>query len=407
MPCAAPVFKGMIEMLKIYFVRHAEAMGNVEEFFQGRTDCEISEKGAKQLELLAERFRDIPIEAIYSSPLKRTIDTAKAVNKYHNLPIELDEGLIEINGGVWEGRPWADLPKLYPAEYNLWQNRMEAFCIAEGEKMTEVFERMKAAVGKIATENQGRTIAVVSHGCALRNYLCHAMGRPISALKDVGWSDNTAVSLVEYDENNVPKIIFKNSNDHLTEELSTLSGSKWSIPENIEYGNFGKIHVRNLRICDPEIFAREEVRQGWSDAAPEKLENRLRDNVTGKAVSLAADYDGEPAGYVSVYPYCMWGAFGGKGYAEIVDFNVLEKFRRKGVGTVLLDIAEKIAAEYSDTVYLGVGLHSGYGAAQRLYVKRGYVPDGSGVWYGDKVCTPYSACVNDDDLILYLSKKLR
>lgn len=394
-------------MTRIYLVRHAEAMGNVEEFFQGRTDCEVSEKGKKQLELLAERFRDIPIEAIYSSPLKRTIDTAEAVNKYHNLPIIRDEGLIEIHGGVWEGKPWADLPKLYPVEYELWQNKMHKFYIAEGEKMTEVFERMKAAVNKIAAENDGRTIAVVSHGCALRNFLCYAMGKQISALKDVGWSDNTAVSLVEYEENGVPKIIFKNSNDHLTGELSTLSKSKWSIPENIEYGNFGKIHVRNLRNYDPEIFAREEVLQGWLYASPEKLENRLRDNVAGKAVSIAADYDGVPAGYVSVYPYCMWGAFGGRGYAEIVDFNVLEKFRRKGVGTVLLDAAEKIAAEYSDTVYLGVGLHNGYGSAQRLYVKRGYVPDGSGVWYGDKVCTPYSACVNDDDLVLYLSKKLR
>lgn len=393
-------------MTKIYLVRHAEAMGNVEEFFQGQTDCELSEKGKKQLELLAERFRDIPIEAIYSSPLKRTIDTAEAVNKYHNLPIIRDEGLIEINGGVWEGKPWADLPKLYPVEHDLWQNKMQDFYVADGERMTEVFERVKNAVDKIAAENDGRTIAVVSHGCALRNFLCYAMGKPISALKDVGWSDNTAVSLVEY-ENGVPKIIFKNSNDHLTGELSTLSKSKWSSLENVEYGTFGKIHVRNLRNCDPEIFAREEVKQGWLDASPEKLEMRLRDNVTGKAVSIAADYDGEPAGYVSVYPYCMDGALGGKGLSEIVDFNVLEKFRRKGVGTVLMDIAEKIAAEYSDTVYLGVGLHSGYGAAQRLYVKRGYVPDGSGVWYGDKICNPYSACVNDDDLILYLSKKLK
>lgn len=393
-------------MTKIYLVRHAEAMGNVEEFFQGQTDCEVSEKGRKQLELLAERFRDIPIEAIYSSPLKRTIDTAEAVNKYHNLPIIRDKGLIEINGGVWEGKPWADLPKLYPVEHDLWQNKMQDFYIADGERMTEVFERVKNAVDKIAAENDGRTIAVVSHGCALRNFLCYAMGKPISALKDVGWSDNTAVSLVEY-ENGVPKIIFKNSNDHLTGELSTLSKSKWSSLENVEYGNFGKIHVRNLRNYDPEIFAREEVKQGWLDASPEKLEMRLRDNVTGKAVSIAADYDGEPAGYVSVYPYCMNGALGGRGLSEIVDFNVLEKFRRNGVGTALMDIAEKIAAEYSDTAYLGVGLHSGYGAAQRLYVKRGYVPDGSGVWYGDKICSPYSACVNDDDLILYLSKKLR
>ena len=69
--------------------------------------------------------------------------------------------------------------------------------------------------------------------------------------------------------------------------------------------------------------------------------------------------------------------------------------------------AEKVAARYGDTVYLGVGLHSSYGAAQRMYVKRGYVPDGSGAWYGETVCPAYADCRNDDDLVLYLSKKLR
>lgn len=71
-----------------------------------------------------------------------------------------------------------------------------------------------------------------------------------------------------------------------------------------------------------------------------------------------------------------------------------------------MDVAESISATYADTVYLGVGLHSGYGSAQRMYVKRGYIPDGSGVWYQDKICGPYVKCVNDDDLVLYLSKKL-
>ena len=69
--------------------------------------------------------------------------------------------------------------------------------------------------------------------------------------------------------------------------------------------------------------------------------------------------------------------------------------------------AEAVAARYADAVYLGVGLHSGYGSAQRMYVKRGYVPDGSGVWYRDTACAPYAPCINDDELVLYLSKKLR
>ena len=58
-------------------------------------------------------------------------------------------------------------------------------------------------------------------------------------------------------------------------------------------------------------------------------------------------------------------------------------------------------------VYLGVGMHSGYGSAQRMYVKRGYIPDGTGVWYGDKVCGQYADCCNDDDLVLYLVKEFK
>lgn len=90
-----------------------------------------------------------------------------------------------------------------------------------------------------------------------------------------------------------------------------------------------------------------------------------------------------------------------------MDFGVLEKYRRLGIGTVLMNAAEKIAAEYADMVSLGVGLHSGYGSAQRMYVKRGYIPDGSGVWYHDAVCGQNADCCNNDDLVLYLSKQLR
>lgn len=59
------------------------------------------------------------------------------------------------------------------------------------------------------------------------------------------------------------------------------------------------------------------------------------------------------------------------------------------------------------TVYLGVGLHNGYGSAQRMYIKRGYIPGGSGVWYGDKISPQYADCCHDDDFVLYLSKKLQ
>ena len=158
---------------------------------------------------------------------------------------------------------------------------------------------------------------------------------------------------------------------------------------------------------DAEILAAEERAQGWANASAMKYLRRMRDRAAGLALALTAEYDGGAAGYIFVYPDAKSGAFGKRGLPEIVDFGVLEKYRRRGIGGRLMDAAESIAARYADTVYLGVGLHSGYGSAQRMYGKRGYVPDGSGVWYKDCVCGVYALCANDDDLVLYLSKKLR
>lgn len=171
------------------------------------------------------------------------------------------------------------------------------------------------------------------------------------------------------------------------------------------YYSDSEILIRNMEDADASIITEEEKKQGWN-ATIDKYETRLKDQAEGRAASLVAEYCGNIAGYINVYPDSKWGAFAGKGYPEIVDFGVLEKYRRHGIGGKLMDIAEKIAAEYSDTIYLGVGLHSGYGSAQRMYIKRGYVPDGTGVWYGENVCEPYAECRNDDDLVLYFSKRL-
>ena len=172
------------------------------------------------------------------------------------------------------------------------------------------------------------------------------------------------------------------------------------------YYDDGMVLIRSMKETDPQIITAEEIAQGWH-ADVSKYETRLKDQAEGKSVAFVAEYRGQVAGYVNVYLNSPWGAFGGKGYPEIVDFGVLEKYRRKGIGSRLMDEAEKCAAQYADTVYLGVGLYDSYGSAQRMYVKRGYIPDGSGVWYGDKVCPPYGDIPsNDDSLVLYLSKKL-
>ena len=164
--------------------------------------------------------------------------------------------------------------------------------------------------------------------------------------------------------------------------------------------------IRDMVQSDADIITEEEIAQGWHQSI-EKYKSRLKDQSEGKAIALVAEYKGCVAGYVNVYPNPKSGPFVNQGYPEIVDFGVLAKYRRKGIGSKLMDVAEMVAIKYSDIVTIAVGLHEGYGSAQRMYVKRGYIPDGSGLWYGEKVCPIFSNCCNDDDMILYFSKKLR
>lgn len=166
----------------------------------------------------------------------------------------------------------------------------------------------------------------------------------------------------------------------------------------------GEILIRLLNEKDGPQLVLAEQAQGWH-TTNEKFETRLRDFADGKCVPLCAELDGKPVGYVNLYKE-PGGPFAGTGFPYIVDFAVLERVRGRGIGSALMDAVESLAAETSDTVCLGVGLHSGYGAAQRMYVLRGYVPDGSGVWYDGRVCDQYAPCVNDDELNLFLSKKL-
>lgn len=79
--------KWRVKMTRVYLVRHAQAVANVTGYCYGISECDVTDEGKEQLLKLAERFRDIPIDIIYSSPMKRTLATAKAVNQYHDVPV--------------------------------------------------------------------------------------------------------------------------------------------------------------------------------------------------------------------------------------------------------------------------------------------------------------------------------
>lgn len=217
---------------KVIVIRHCEAEGNIKRVFQGHINAAISENGQKQLDLLRLRCRNMPIDVIYTSPLQRAYATAEAVNSFRQVPVHICDDLIEINGGVWEGKKWADLPALYPEDARIWNMEPHKFAPENGEPMRHVYERMKRAVTEIVLQNQGKQICITSHGCAIRNLLCWAMGKPIEELNTVDWCDNTAISMLEFDEQLHPKVTLANDGSHMDHETSTFSKQTWWKPEN-------------------------------------------------------------------------------------------------------------------------------------------------------------------------------
>lgn len=120
-----------------------------------------------------------------------------------------------------------------------------------------------------------------------------------------------------------------------------------------------------------------------------------------------AHVDGRFAGYVTLHWNPLYSGIAGKGVPEIQDLNVLPTYRRQGIGTRLLDRAEQSSAARAASVAVGVGLHPGYNAAQRLYAQRGYIPDGLGVTYEDRFVEAGELVRFDDELVLHLIKSLR
>ncbi|MCQ6561201.1 GNAT family N-acetyltransferase [Paenibacillus mendelii] len=165
------------------------------------------------------------------------------------------------------------------------------------------------------------------------------------------------------------------------------------------------ITTRLIEAGDPEMISEAFQRQGWEK--PEALYHRyVEEQRNGERVTLIAEADGEFAGYVNVIWSSSYPAFRENRIPEINDFNVLIKYRRRGIGSILLDEAEGRASERSGTVGIGVGLFADYGPAQVMYVKRGYIPDGKGIYCHQQYVAEDQTVVIDHDIALYLTKKL-
>lgn len=161
--------------------------------------------------------------------------------------------------------------------------------------------------------------------------------------------------------------------------------------------------IQQLRADDISVIAAACAALGWDKPAAQ-YEGYLAEQRQGEREALVAWHEDTFVGYVTVLWNSGYAPFREAGIPEISDFNVLPSFRRLGIGSLLLDDAERRIAERSPVAGIGVGMTADYGAAQRLYVKRGYVPDGRGLVADGRPVNWGDTVLVDDGLALYFTK---
>ena len=165
--------------------------------------------------------------------------------------------------------------------------------------------------------------------------------------------------------------------------------------------------LRPLQADDVPVIAAAFAALGWNKPAAQ-YERYLQEQEAGSRVVIVALWDGAFAGYLTICWESDYAPFAEENVPEIRDFNVLPQMRRQGIGTALMDDAERRIAERGPVAGIGVGMTADYGAAQRMYVRRGYVPDGRGLTTAGPRWVTYGETVPvDDDLVLFFTKRLR
>lgn len=253
-------------MTRIYLVRHAEAEGNLYRIAQGQDNSNLTDRGWQQVRALERRFAGIPVDAVYASDLYRTCATASAVCRPKKLPLHRRTDLREICVGCWEQRTWGDIAREDPEQMYNFANAIARWKVEGAESPAAVTERLMRAVREIAAENQGKTVAVFSHGMAIRLTLAALQGYSLEQLQETPLGSNTAVSLLE-ERNGALEVVFRDDISHLLDgsgnppvrRASGLEVGLWFAPAAPEDATF----LKEIGLPDATLVARrEELRVG-------------------------------------------------------------------------------------------------------------------------------------------------
>ena len=314
-------------MTEIYLIRHAQAEGNVYRMMQGHWDGDVTDMGMRQIDALAERFKDVAVDAIYASDLYRTRLTASAISRYHDLPIIPRKDLREINVGPWETRFFGNVIHDEPeTAYNFMYDQNKWY--KEGaETYADVTNRVYPALVDIAQKHPGGKVVAVSHGVSIRCAVAKIAGLDLNDVEGLPICRNTSVTKLIWDKG---KFTLAYMNDY--SHLEALGSSPWNAnsdlrDEPVDVSRCAQWYMDCYEDC---WLAAHGSTGGFNGPA---YLNSAIEHYKADPESILRIYDkDEPVGLIDMDT--SRGAQEGYGWISLLYLK--EEYRRKGYGIQLL-----------------------------------------------------------------------
>lgn len=328
-------------MTTIYLIRHGQAEGNLYRRCHSWHNGLLTLRGREQVKALEKRFENVHFDAAYSSDLYRAMATAGAIYRPRGLTLRVDPNLREIGAGVWEDVPWGQLLHDHRESLTAFLSCDPSWRVEGCETFAQVRTRIMASISRIAAAHPGQTVAVVSHGCAIRTGLSGWLGFGLDEICRVPLPDNTGVAKLEVEDGRV-QIVYYNDSSHLGDFIPSPAGSAYGIP-GME---------RNALRFQPLPLPQEREtylaarRDGWlaSHGAMDGFDGEgflavaQRNSARDKSCVLRALLGDDPVGVLQM----DWEQDAGQGAGRVPFFYMAPEFRSRGLGVQLLGQAVSV-----------------------------------------------------------------
>jgi probable phosphoglycerate mutase len=211
--------------LTLYFLRHGQTGASRADVFCGSgLDPELTEDGAQMARAFASAYRALPWSAVYASPLRRTVETARPLCDECGVEMQLRDGLREIGYGDWEGKTKDEVARDHHDDFIKWEADPAWHAPTEGEPAVVVARRAQQTLEEIAQAFADGNVLVVSHKATIRVMLCALLGIDVGRFRYRLLCPTGSVSVVELTHNG-PLLRTLADRSHLDERLRSLPGT--------------------------------------------------------------------------------------------------------------------------------------------------------------------------------------